>query len=319
MPVVLPTCFEIKLRLIQPDPQDSASEMVVVRDLADAFLWARYCVAKLAAEDGNETLEHVKRSLAELTISTMFSGVGTPEHANLAITEAVGHITGSVQPPHIPCIWAADWDSERRAELMAVPSESKPRCIFGDVTNFLNPKVKRSIRDGVGFLTFAQLLRITMTPGAVVPEGWCYCHNAVCTLSPAAIHVVGPPCVDFSSQGSRLGLEGPAALALLCWLALRRRLEEPIIILEHVSRFPVGLLSQILGDKYDIHVGEVGPNTLGWKVQRPRLIITMLHRSKALLTTASMPWKDMASFCARTVETTWAMFFVASDAELHAE
>ena len=132
---------------------------------------------------------------------------------------------------------------------MAIPEPSTPRCIFGDVQNFLNKRIKRTVIERMSSFAYADMHRIVMQPGALAAEGWCERHHQVCRLATAFLHVAGPPCVDFSSQGKQLGVDGSACLAMLIWLAMRVKLEEDVIIFENVTRFHRHLLEQAFGHK----------------------------------------------------------------------
>ena len=114
-----------------------------VNSLADAFCWARHCVSALHAADNRDCVQHAEQCLATGTLSTTFSGLGTPENANLALSEAIEHALQTGRPQHMPCIWAAEWDNEAQYELLAQPEPSKPCCLFGDIRNFLNKKIRK--------------------------------------------------------------------------------------------------------------------------------------------------------------------------------
>ena len=80
------------------------------------------------------------------------------------------------------------------------------------------------------------------------------------------------------------------------------------------------LPSKVLGEKYAIFSHELGPSTLGWRVERPRLIAVMLHRTKVAVRTHARPWGyPFEDLCRRQCRATWGMFFTAGDAELNSE
>ena len=89
---------------------------MAVRSLLDDFLWARHCVAVAKNED-SDFVSSVESTLATATMSTCFSGLGSPENANLALSEGVSSILG-IKAKHMLCIHAIEWDNEARIRQM---------------------------------------------------------------------------------------------------------------------------------------------------------------------------------------------------------
>ena len=116
---------------------------------------------------------------------------------------------------------------------------------------FLNERVRRSVVQATTMLSVESLEGIFMDTRVVSNKAKCLMHSGHCCCGGSAfMHVAGPPCVDFSSQGNQLGLLGKSMLALMCWIAMRRLLQEAIVIHENVPQCPESLLKKYLGDLY---------------------------------------------------------------------
>ena len=79
------------------------------------------------------------------------------------------------------------------------------------------------------------------------------CQRTVCEAIRCAIHVAGPPCVDWSPQNSRSKEKrqfGPSFLALLAWCAQRLLIMELVLIHENVLAFDINVLVSCLGAVY---------------------------------------------------------------------
>eukprot|EP00969_Alexandrium_andersonii_P038514 1687525-Alexandrium_andersonii.AAC.1 len=69
-----------------------------------------------------------------------------------------------------------------------------------------------------------------------------------------------------------MGLADSRAWTLLLWLYERVIRRERVVLFENSHRFPVQLLTDILGGHYTIIHGILKPELLGFPIRRPRLV-----------------------------------------------
>eukprot|EP00959_Pyramimonas_sp_CCMP1952_P372716 7804890-Pyramimonas_sp.AAC.1 len=67
---------------------------------------------------------------------------------------------------------------------------------------------------------------------------------------------------------------------LLCWLAQRLILQEPIIVQENARQFPESILREYLGHLYQIEVVRMHSEHYGIPSTRERKWVIMRHKSK---------------------------------------
>lgn len=84
------------------------------------------------------------------------------------------------------------------------------------------------------------------------------------------VHIAGPPCVDFSALGRRLGFSGPTVGVFLVWARLVCDLAPQQVVIENVPQFPERLLADTLGSRYRLDSAILDPAGLGWPVRRRR-------------------------------------------------
>jgi hypothetical protein len=107
---------------------------------------------------------------------------------------------------------------------------------------------------------------------------WCILHEAECKLfehsadcGRLTIEIAGHTCKDVSRMNSkRPGLSGPSGRVLLVWMFERRRRREDLVITECTQDFPPEIFEQFLGMYYEITSFLLGPEQLGWWVNRKR-------------------------------------------------
>eukprot|EP00969_Alexandrium_andersonii_P072193 3185885-Alexandrium_andersonii.AAC.1 len=95
---------------------------------------------------------------------------------------------------------------------------------------------------------------------------------------------------------------GGASLALLTWLALRARLQEPLVLHENVGQFPLQVLEAFLGKWYVIMPLLTTPDALGHPVVRQRRITLLVHRQVVAIAAGATPWADMLLLCGKPVK-----------------
>ena len=110
----------------------------VVRNLADAFRWMDHVVFTLDRHFGGTGIESFARSISSSTMSTAFSGIGSPEQA--ATTLLLGlqsyAATASDMPRICETQYAIELSDESRYELMMLPHA--PKHVYGDINDFID-------------------------------------------------------------------------------------------------------------------------------------------------------------------------------------
>eukprot|EP00959_Pyramimonas_sp_CCMP1952_P431441 9035959-Pyramimonas_sp.AAC.1 len=113
---------------------------------------------------------------------------------------------------------------------MCIPG-AESTCLFGDMTDVWSDAIRGTMKTSSRTSpcpTKHEYLDIMRDVRSVGSTGWCFRHCRYCVFKRARIHVGGPPCVDFSPQGSRKKSAGKTRLAFVSWVAHRRKLMEPI-------------------------------------------------------------------------------------------
>ena len=179
----------------------------------------------------------IERRLTALSLTTAFSGVCCPSSALHCLVAGFGRDAASrmVLDYHN----SVEWDTECNYELssLSVP----PACQHEDITSFLTSTTRELIAE-LGDNPAKHKLEwiIMQRSGAVTTTAACRCHpdDTFCSYKWSWIHIAGPPCVDWSSNGLCQGLSGPTTVHLLSWLALVRLVRPYIIICENVVKWP---------------------------------------------------------------------------------
>ena len=85
----------------------------------------------------------------------------------------------------------------------------------------------------------------------------------------ALCHCAGTSCTDFRILGQGAREQGITFAHLLIWAAQRKLLQEPIIVQENVTTFPLLLLTELLPE-WEWTAGILSPADLGWPIRRDR-------------------------------------------------
>ena len=81
-------------------------------------------------------------------------------------------------------------------------------------------------------LCLKSLVPLINSKQAVLRCAPCLIHGQKCEVKKAMSHWAGPPCVDWSPQGSRGGHAGSTVVDWAAWAAMRIELQEPVIVQE---------------------------------------------------------------------------------------
>lgn len=252
---------------------------------------------------------------ADTSISTAFSGVDTPAtawaHLRHTFSRRLGRSVADAGNLHaIECNVAA------QEELLVHPAG--PKCVFGNILGFFRPQVHVLLsRLGADANVMDTLWEVVHSGRALDQASMCLRHRRACPISSARMHVAGTPCTDWSELGLRQGTNGASAAAFMCWVAMRRCLQEAYIVQENVSSFPTTLLDRFLGDMYFIDVSVEDAQDYGTPARRERRYSILRHKQKTA--TSRVPYNVFARAFHRKLQATLTIFRVASVEELVAE
>eukprot|EP00959_Pyramimonas_sp_CCMP1952_P296321 6198863-Pyramimonas_sp.AAC.1 len=186
-----------------------------VKSLEDAFRWTEHNLAVLsnnasAAPAGLEGLAKVAHDMAH---SSAFSGVGAPEAALGMVLRRLGDAVGTT----LRCEnkFAIEKREESRVELMC--HDCAPTCVFEDMMDFVNPKVRRVLESQGARMKFDDIVKIFKSGMAIKSKARCRIHCKECDALYCRLHTAGTPCVVWSPQGPQVGVDDLEFL--LCFLA----------------------------------------------------------------------------------------------------
>ena len=233
------------------DTHEPKNNWECVNDLSDLMSWPKRAFYQLKNTMGNNMLCKLATVLSITTLSTAFSGIGSPETAANVIASFLAFELQDdpkmknfdVGKLHMKCISAFEYDSHCVSELTLHPGGAQ--CIFADISDCLIPSVKKIIKEAVAKKQVPPMKfmkSILSTPHCLNLKQWCARHNRICEVKSGKFHIAGPPCVDFSSLGAGKATDGDTMLPWYAWVALRLHFMEPMILHENVERFDPKLL-----------------------------------------------------------------------------
>ena len=269
----------------------------------------------------NQSLELMHAAAEEMTVSTSFTGTGGAE-ASLRFTEmALGHYTGKGFPAG-RCVWGCEKNLECQYELLMQPDLCG--CVYDDITGFIRQGFQARLRKRGQDMPYEKLRNI-FAKEVMRLEAHCIRHNGPCTACRASVHAAGTECPDWSAQGTHHGPAGKRSLTWLCWLGLRRLLQEGIIYHENVGEFSLQLSQDELGDLYVIQPSLsciICPSLHGQAYERARRLSIIIHKSLIVAPVArnlSLPsWQNFAKASERTCKFDWRVYFRCDDAAVEA-
>lgn len=250
-----------------------------VSSIDDAFRWVDHTLRVWARHPECTPLQ-LASALKRKSLSTAFSGVGTPE----TTTEIIrAHLCSrGIDASAMTCTFAVEMFAQSQRELLAIPHG--PECIFSNMTHFIHESIRAGVEAALddNLMSWDDLRSLLCRAAAIAPSAYCVRHNQMCRARRACFHCAGTPCIDYSGMaGARHGgLAGKASLAFLTWAAQRIQHQEDVIIHENVEDFPVSVFSLVL-PMYIANTLVIGPDTLGWPVRRPRRITVLVHQTQA--------------------------------------
>ena len=208
--------------------------------LIDAYRWCDLLWDKLLEYDSGDTAEDGAALTAalsgrRLSVSTAFSGIGTPELACSTIGKSARRFVASQwsgPPGDVPValsfqqVWACEKSSKARAELLISPS--KPQHLYQDIKSFLPAGARRLAEKGGLHLPGQAMTSCT--------QSTCLVCKGTCSPESTLLHIAGSPCQDFSSYGKRLGQLGPRMGDFQAWAAMVLTLAFAVVVHENVTQ-----------------------------------------------------------------------------------
>ena len=287
----------------------------VVNTLRDAFRWVEHCLAVLSESLGHGTLGELGSTAQRTSMSTAFSGIGGAEVAAGCISAGLATFTG--ETAHLKNTYAFEVRPESRHELALLTNA--PACIFGDLTDLLNPQVRDVLKDQAPRMQYEDLRKIISTNGVVRDRAYCYTHKQTCECQPATIHVAGTSCVSWSQQGQKAGASGPTLLPFLIW-AERRIMEskehEEAFLHENMLEFPEALLHDLFGATHVIQTAIVDSARVGQACDRRRRLTWMVSKKHVC---ERLQWPEFEKRFRRHCAIDWSAYFIAGKHELEKE
>ena len=207
----------------------------------------------------------------EQNLSHTFAGIGSVEIAVGEISQAISSCLGR------SCLWrcraTCEISSRKRQKLMQSNGQA---CHHKDVTDVCSAwSVKQRHAS-----TFEEKCSLVAKSDFSMNGMECDIHGARCHFPEVHGEIAGSPCTPWSRIGSRLGKRHKLIHLLIIWCYWLRARLTPWAIHENVFGFDVDILHRLLGDLYAITVLRINPATYGMLVNRPRLYIILLLRTR---------------------------------------
>ena len=296
------------------------STALSVSNLGEAFMWGiDFIIAEDHRPGQSRTLEQriLDWTQSDFTMSSAYSGIGTPETSNGMLSCACRFLFPSVSHDLFRSEAYCEIDDDAREELLLRP-DSQNACVFGDLNRFWSDKCSDAVAAAWRTPSSAKDLLgpAVRSNRSVVRAAWCYRHNRHCRFPSCTLHVAGSSCTDHSQFGDQLALSGHTLIPKLAWIAQRRAIQEPLVLVENVVAFPEELLESFLGDIYYMQVVKVDAS-MYWIQKRIRTIILLLHKHKTVAPPIRL--EQFVVRMTRQIHTSWMAVLTASRADLDSE
>lgn len=271
---------------------DEADGRSCCENVIDSMGWAVQGVRQFGAQllrPGTDVAEATNILLhlvvgRRISVSTAFSGVGTPELSIRLLASALNSHTGATVPLLIEYLFGIEKRESCQEELLHL--YDGPQCLFADQIGFICDGSRVKDDSPPAFV------RKVVFESRVFDSLWCIRHGDTCVCRRADLHIAGTPCTDFSSMNSkRKLLSGNKNRYYFAWVRHRRHLREPTWVHENVVSFGGSHLEDDLGELYFIFRVVVCSTALGWASRRKRQfcigvlkpLFTTLSRSPSTL------------------------------------
>lgn len=138
--------------------------------------------------------------LNDLSLSTSYSGVGSPETCLHTLCHYIKEATG-LQPAKPSILFQVEYDASCREELQLYNSlgsagkvrDSEKSCLFGDLNEFWHPDLQPIIQrlQSQPDLALELLAKAVGSGEACRTYAWCHSHRRICHLILGGLHLGG--------------------------------------------------------------------------------------------------------------------------------
>ena len=300
----------------QPQPKPWRTPRPIANSLEEAFdFWDNIFDVLCDGKDDEECMEILERLASDLeqdSLSTAFSGIRAPETATSILRFRLGKRLGrELKHKNAHLGHMIEWKQSSQEECKLMGSRENC-CLFGDIGQFFRKELKEGIIPQLmekPHQAISVLTPLIMSGQAVSTHGTCLVHGKTCALKSCKRHTAGTSCRPFSARGCGLQTADIDMLYTLSWVALRRTLQESDVTQENVVRFPLTLLTQLLGDLYHIDSVVLDSACFGAPTARERQFVRLRHKQKIISETS--PASRFALRFLRAVNYHWSEHFVS--------
>ena len=297
---------------------ERAPAPATVASTADMYAWPDYALDKIDGMDEvgsscDESLVDLLRDRCESTsFTTAFSGVDAPGTSIGCIKVALeSRLRTAI--PDMDHLHAIEWYQASQEELRLHPHG--PKHIAGNIMQFYQSAIAQKLEELQKIGRAMEVLPDLIKSGKAVRRAApCLVCNRTCAVPEARLHIAGTPCTDWSSMGAKAGAQGATMLHFMCWLGMRRLIQEACIVQENVVRFAVSFITDNIGDLYFVDVTTENASDYGVPCTRERKFTVLRHKLK------TMPWRSPLTVFTRIFyrqcTTNFNVFFFANASEL---
>ena len=188
--------------------------------------------------------------------------------------------------------------------------------IFQSMESFLAPDYK-DIAKQLEAMSLDSMVTLARSGRLLVRTARDAISGRLVEATKAAVHIAGPPCVDWSNAGSRNGMCGNALACTLLWASQRYDMQETMILHEHVVQCELPLICAILGGLYVMTQAVIDTSCSGWPSARARLITVFVHRR--VFQKFTFGFATVVASCRRKCGVTWDQFLITNERSLQSD
>eukprot|EP00969_Alexandrium_andersonii_P278352 12304040-Alexandrium_andersonii.AAC.1 len=288
------------------EPGVNVMNAPAITSLESLFGWPDHFVEFIEKQWGESKVSMLAQAFQGLSYSTAFSGIDSPGCSLLMLEAALAwKLKSDVRTAtHRNAI---EMDEECAAELSCHPS--RPQCLHVNQEDFWHA----TVRDRLDQLEQSDSLNLDILESIVKCSdkfikncAHCRHHGADCPYNQCAMHVAGVPCVDWSPMGKGSREKGRTARVFACWCAQRRKVYEPVVLVECSSRFDPAMLDRMLGDLYQIDHCVLDTRDFGWPGRRKRFWGVLVSKASGL--GVEKPLREFSPLFRRVLQCSWRVF-----------
>jgi len=259
---------------------------IVIYDCDDSFKWPERSQQSILYHSGTDLF---KRMVGlRLTHSSACTGLGTSGYAaavnvvniNRLLAVLFDGITDD-RRFEVEAVYGMECSPKSQEEILSLPDECKPRCLFANLLDFLPPSVRRTcdaymVNPNSKDVSEIRALILNCTP---LSKAWCVACGDYCKPKTTDLHDSGTPCKDHSSINKKaMKMQGKYAVVYYTWVLLLRVYGHRVFTHENVPNFTDAPLQQDLGDMYVMLRNQLCMSQMGEPGTRMRQFVFGAHR-----------------------------------------